>query len=212
MAPPTAARCSTACARLGITLLHAKPYDAPARGKMERFWRTLREGCLDYLGDVASLARRQRRLAGLPRRALPRAPARGLLGKSPAKVYATARRRRALDEAALRDALTERTRRRVSTDNVISIDGVAWELDQGFLAGQLVTVARCLVKPDEPPWVEHEGKRLVLRAVDPVKNARRKRPPRVADATAHASYGLRPDEGAPPRSEEGRPELGGGAP
>jgi transposase InsO family protein len=45
----------TACARLGIALVHAKPYDAPARGKMERFWRTLREGCLDHLGEVASL-------------------------------------------------------------------------------------------------------------------------------------------------------------
>ncbi|XXZ30884.1 DDE-type integrase/transposase/recombinase [Sorangium sp. So ce321] len=45
----------TACARLGITLLHAKPYDPEARGKMERFWRTLREGCLNYLGAVASL-------------------------------------------------------------------------------------------------------------------------------------------------------------
>ena len=45
----------TACARLGISLLHARPYDAPARGKMERFWRTLREGCLDHLGTMASL-------------------------------------------------------------------------------------------------------------------------------------------------------------
>jgi putative transposase len=32
-----------ACSRLGVTLLHARPYDAPARGKMERFWRRLRE-------------------------------------------------------------------------------------------------------------------------------------------------------------------------
>ncbi|XXT86451.1 DDE-type integrase/transposase/recombinase [Sorangium sp. So ce764] len=45
----------TACSRLGITLLHAKPYDPQARGKMERFWRTLREGCLSFLGEVASL-------------------------------------------------------------------------------------------------------------------------------------------------------------
>ncbi|MBK7537462.1 MAG: transposase [Myxococcales bacterium] len=30
------------CERLGISLVHARPYDAPARGKMERFWRTLR--------------------------------------------------------------------------------------------------------------------------------------------------------------------------
>jgi putative transposase len=28
----------TACARLGITLLHARPYDPQARGKMERFY------------------------------------------------------------------------------------------------------------------------------------------------------------------------------
>ena len=28
---------SLACARMGTALIHAKPYDAPARGKMERF-------------------------------------------------------------------------------------------------------------------------------------------------------------------------------
>jgi len=31
----------TACARLSISLLHARPYDAPARGKMERFYAQL---------------------------------------------------------------------------------------------------------------------------------------------------------------------------
>jgi len=46
---------ATACARIGTSLVHARPYDAPARGKMERFWRTLREGCLDFLGSVSSL-------------------------------------------------------------------------------------------------------------------------------------------------------------
>src|SRR5690606_3365543 len=46
---------SLACARMGTALIHAKPYDAPARGKMERFWRTLREGCLDFVGSLGSL-------------------------------------------------------------------------------------------------------------------------------------------------------------
>ncbi len=45
-----------ACARMGTTLLHAKPYDAPAHGKMERFWRTLRERCLDFAGTCAATA------------------------------------------------------------------------------------------------------------------------------------------------------------
>jgi putative transposase len=34
------------CARLGIALVHSKPYDSPARGKIERFWRTVRQGFL----------------------------------------------------------------------------------------------------------------------------------------------------------------------
>jgi transposase InsO family protein len=43
------------CARLDINVLHARPYDPQARGKMERIWRTLREGVLDHLGAVSSL-------------------------------------------------------------------------------------------------------------------------------------------------------------
>jgi len=31
------------CARLGIALVHSKPYDSPSRGKIERFFRTVRE-------------------------------------------------------------------------------------------------------------------------------------------------------------------------
>jgi putative transposase len=170
----------TACARLGITLLHAKPYDPEARGKMERFWRTLRDGLLSYLGDVASLAEINQQLQAFLDKRYHVRPHASLLGKSPAKVYATRDEGQgAIDEAALRVALTERTRRHVSSDNVLSFDGVAYELDQGFLAGKNVTVAQCFVTPDEPPWVEHEGKRLVLRVLDPVKNARRTRPPRV---------------------------------
>jgi transposase InsO family protein len=183
----------TACARLGITLLHAKPYDPQARGKMERFWRTLRDGLLNYLGDVTSLADLNRQLQAFLDKRYHVRPHSGLLGKSPAKVYAARNAAEgAIDEAALRLALTERTRRRVSNDNVISFDGVAYELDQGFLAGKNVVVAQCFVAPSEPPWVEHEGKRFVLRVLDSVKNARRKRPPRIADAKPLRPTGFDP--------------------
>ena len=183
----------TACARLEVTLLHAKPYDPQARGKMERFWRTLRDGLLSYLGDVASLTEINRKLQAFLDKRYHVHPHSSLLGKSPAKVYATRDAGAgALNEAALRSALTERTRRHVSSDNVISLDGVAYELDQGFLAGKNVVVAQCFVTPDEPPWVEHESKRVVLRVLDPVKNARRKRPPRVADAKPLRPTGFDP--------------------
>src|SRR5208283_6211765 len=43
-----------ACARLGIALIHSKPYDAPSRGKIERFFRTVRERFLVTLaGDIS---------------------------------------------------------------------------------------------------------------------------------------------------------------
>jgi putative transposase len=178
----------TACARLGITLLHAKPYDPQARGKMERFWRTLRQGCLTYLGAVASLADINTTLrAFLDKRYHP-APHAGLLGKSPDKVYAARPAGEGVvEETALRVALTERARRRVSGDNIVSVDGIAWQLDQGYLAGQVVLVARCFVAPGEPPWVEHEGKRLLLHPVDPARNGRRTRPPRGGPAAVKPS-------------------------
>lgn len=169
----------TACARLGITLLHARPYDPQARGKMERFWGTLRSGCLNFLGAVASLADINATLRAFLDKRYHCAPHAGLLGKTPEKVYAARPPRdSAVDEKALRSALTERTRRRVSGDNIVSLDGVLWQLDQGYLAGQIVTVAQCFTVPNEPPWVEVEGKRLVLHPVDPEANARRKRPAR----------------------------------
>jgi transposase InsO family protein len=172
----------TFCARIGITLIHAKPYDAPARGKMERFWRTMRESCANYLGQVATLSDINARLRAFAER-YNATPHGSLMGKSPATVYATKPAGEGrVDEKALRDALTVRSRRKVSRDNILSIDGVAWELDQGFLAGQLVMVAHCYLVPGEAPWIEHEGKRLPLHLLDPVKNARRKRLPRGGPA------------------------------
>jgi transposase InsO family protein len=43
------------CARLGIALIHSKPYDSPSRGKIERFFLTVRKMFLptiDYNNDL----------------------------------------------------------------------------------------------------------------------------------------------------------------
>jgi putative transposase len=69
-----------------------------------------------------------------------------------------------------------RETRRVSHDNLVRLDGVAWELDQGFLAGTKVTIVRSLLTSAAPPVVELEGKRLPLHPVDPIHNAKSKRP------------------------------------
>jgi len=173
----------TACGRMGITLLHARPYDPQARGKMERLWRTLRQGCLDFLGQLSSLHDVNVRLWAWLDQHYHRAPHAALMGRAPEPVYMNAERGPdSFDEEGLRAALTVRVRRRVRRDSTVPLDGEDWELDQSFLAGQLVTVARCLVEPGEPPWVEHDGKRLPLHTLDPVRNAHRKRQPNRAVA------------------------------
>ena len=167
------------CGRLGISLLHAKPYDPQARGKMERFWRTLRQGCVDFIGEVSSLHDVNVRLLAFLDTHYHKAPHASLFGKSPEGVYQTAERAPDdVDEAKLREALTVRVTRRVRRDSTVPIDGVDWEVDHGYLAGHKVVAARCLVDPREPPWIEHEGKMLKLHIADPKKNALMKRPPR----------------------------------
>jgi len=165
-----------ACARMGTTLIHAKPYDAPARGKMERFWRTLREGCLDFVGALASLHDLNVRLYAFVDEHYHKSPHASLMGKTPAGSYEPyLRTEHTFDEARLRAALTIQARRRLRRDSTVSMDGEDWETDLGFLAGRLVTVSRCLIDPSEPPWIEHEGRRFLLHPVDPVKNGTRRR-------------------------------------
>lgn len=164
------------CARLGITLLHAKPYDAAARGKMERFWRRMREEALDHLGHVASLADIEARLHTWLGRFYQGSPHTGLLGRAPATVLAEGDKV-LVGQDELRAALTVRCRRRVRRDSIVSVGGTEYEVPLGYLAGQLVTVATSLFD-GTPPAIELDGKRIVLLPVDPIANARRRRPPR----------------------------------
>lgn len=43
------------CAKLGIALIHSKPYDSPSRGKIERFFRTVRDMFLPMIFDKSQL-------------------------------------------------------------------------------------------------------------------------------------------------------------
>lgn len=169
-----------ACGRLGITLLHARPYDPQARGKMERFWRTLREQCLRFISQDATLHDVNVRLWSWLGQHYHTAPHAGLMGRCPSAAWAPAEDRPLdpVDEQRLRDALTVRERRRVRRDTTLSIEGAEFELDQGFLAGQLITAAWCPIDEPLAPWAELHGKRFPLHPVDRLANAHRKRPPR----------------------------------
>ncbi len=165
-----------ACARMGIRVVHAEPYDPEARGKMERFWRTLREGCLDHIGACATLHDVQVRLLAFIGQHYHAAPHGGLVGRCPADVYATdAPPRELITDDDLRTALTVRAKRRVRRDCTLSVGGIDWETEAGFLAGRKVSVARTLFDQKAAPWIEHEGETHMLTPVDPIANATRPR-------------------------------------
>jgi transposase InsO family protein len=169
----------TACTRLGISLLHAKPYDPEARAKMERFWLTLRRGCLDFLGSVSSLHDINVRIWAFIDQHYHRVPHAGLMGKTPESVWREAKTMRpadTLDEKKLKDALTVRENRRVRKDTTVSVAGQEFELDVGWLAGSIVEVAYCPIDRPLKPWVEHRGQVFPLHAVDAVGNGKRTRP------------------------------------
>lgn len=190
----------TACSRLGISLVHARPYDPEARGKMERFWRTLREGCLDYLGEVSSLEEVNERLRAFLERHYHPSPHAGLMGRMPLSVYGpTTRTPNHVDDAKLREALAVRERRRVKRDTTVSVDGRIYELEHGFLAGRVVDVVYSHLDEPIAPAVEHEGRRYPLHLVDPANNSRRRRPPRspAAPVTA-AKVVFNPTRATPP--------------
>lgn len=173
-----------ACGRLGVGLIHARPYDPQARGKMERFWRTLRAQCLDFVTAEHSLAEVQARLDRFAADYRVTAHA-GLVGQTPTAAYAARTRpARRVSDAQLASALTVQERRRVRQDSTLSLDGVLYEVGAAFLAGRIVTVHRCDVPGlagAHTATVEWEGRQLPLTPADPRRNARRPRAPKVPD-------------------------------
>jgi hypothetical protein len=153
---------------------------------MERFWRTLREGCLDHLGTVTLLHDVQARLLAFLDEHYHRTPHGGLFGKTPAQAWEAASTR-PVDELELAAALTTRTRRRVRKDGTLDVDGTPWQLDQSFLAGAIVTVAVDKTGTT-PPVVEHDGRRYVLHPVDAVAAGKTRRKPPVPPAAATVPF------------------------
>jgi len=172
-----------ACERLGVRLVHAQPHDPQARGKMERFWRTLRERCLDHTPASASLHDVQMRLYAFLDEWYHRAPHSGLVGHTPAQRWAT-RELPQVGEERLVESLVVRTERLVSGDGVVSVGGLLWEVDASFLAGRKVVIERSLAAPQAPPWVVYSDQRRPLRPVRVLDNSHRRRaeaPKRSAD-------------------------------
>jgi putative transposase len=172
-----------ACARLGVALVHSKPYDSPSRGKIERFFGTVRSRFLAVtnLDKMTSLERlnslfdewlehdyHRRVHSGIKGRPLDRYML-SLAHSKPRKVS-----REEIDLVFYRTL-----NRKVRSDCTVSITGRLWEAPADWI-GKTVEIRHPLDERDQL-YIFAGGKPVCrLRAVDLVENARTTKPIRFS--------------------------------
>jgi transposase InsO family protein len=165
---------SLVCARLGITLIHARPYQPAGKGKQERFFRTVRMQLLPALGesDVSSLEALNRRLWAWVEGEYHQTPHKGLDGQTPLDAWAmrSSEVRAAGPELDLREMFLLEASRRVRADRTVSLHGFVYEVDAS-LVGEKVALRFDPAKPGAPVDVWHGGKKIEqARRVDTYAN------------------------------------------
>ena len=162
------------CAKLGIALIHARPYTPQGKGKMERWFRTVRMQHLPLLAaeHLSSLDAMNRALAAWIEGEYHHAPHRGLHGETPADKWAHTSAAIRMPESNVGELFLSEQRRRVQKDRTVTLDGVAFEVDAA-LVGDHVTLRYDPAKPPPKRTVEvwHQGKRIeIARRVDVLAN------------------------------------------
>lgn len=129
-----------ACAKLGIALIHAKPYSPEGKGKIERWFRTLRLQLMPVLeaSDLASLDALNRRLAGWIEGEYHHAPHRGIDRQTPSDRWARSADGVRVAPADLSDHFLLDARRKVARDRTVTLDGVLFEVDAALVGETVV--------------------------------------------------------------------------
>jgi len=174
------------CAKLSIALIHARPYRPQGKGKIERWFKTVRAQVLTRLTpeDTASLAALNRRLGAWIEGEYHHTPHRGLSGLTPLEQWAQTGEGVRFPEPGLdlRELFLFEARRKVQKDRTVSLHGVVYEVDAA-LVGETVTLRFDPSAPAQRPLqVCHQGRVSGLaRVVETYANCfvKRERPSRT---------------------------------
>lgn len=132
-----------ACASLGIILTHTQPYDAASKGKIERFFGTVKTRFFPLLkqNPVSSLEELNARFFAWLESDYHHKPHSSLDGKTPLGVYMSqASSLKMVDDPASLDPLfLKREKRKVKHDSTISVAGCLYEVPPRFI-GQSIEI------------------------------------------------------------------------
>jgi transposase InsO family protein len=154
------------CAKLGVALIHARPYRPQGKGKIERWFKTVRAQLLTRLTpeDTASLEALNRRLHAWVEGEYHHAPHRGLAGNTPLEQWTQVGEAVRFPEPGLDldDLFLFEVQRKVQKDRTVSLHGVVYEVD-AILVGETVTLRfDPAAPPARPIQVWHKEQRIEL--------------------------------------------------
>ena len=151
------------CAKLGLALIHARPFQPQGKGKIERYFKTVRAQLISRLTgeDTASLAALNRRLGAWLEGEYHRTPHHGLGGLTPLERWAaSADQVHFVDPGVdLDDLFLFEAVRKVKADRTVSLDGIVYEVDAA-LVGERVTLRYDPATPGRAIQVWHEHRPL----------------------------------------------------
>jgi transposase InsO family protein len=167
------------CAKLGIALIHARPYSPQGKGKMERWFRTTRMQLLPTLESAAplTLETMNRMLSAWVEGEYHHAPHRGLGGETPADRWARMSADVKMPDSDVGAHFLYEQKRKVARDRTVTLDGVAFEVDAA-LVGQTVVLRFDPARAPDRRTVEvwHDQKRVeIARRLDALTNCYVKR-------------------------------------
>jgi transposase InsO family protein len=163
------------CATLGIRLVHSRPGDGPSKGKIERFWRTLRQHVVDRLDleTVTSLDELNLRLWSYVEGEYHLRPHASLSGKTPLEVWESGadQLRWPADPSILEQAFHATVERLARNDSTVAWRGVTYEVPP-YLRGRRVRLRYSLLDTGRVSLLDSNVE-IPLRPVNPIANAHR---------------------------------------
>lgn len=163
-----------ACARLGIALIHSRPYDSPSRGKIERYHRTIRQKFLPLLNLQESMSimdintsfdswldKEYQKAKHLGINAKP-------MDKWMADLRQTKIKRTTASELDLAFYMT--IQRKVKNDSTIMLHNLLYEVPCKFI-GKKIEIRYPIDNPEDLYLYEENKPIVKLKLVNPIKNA-----------------------------------------
>ena len=181
------------CALAGISLIHSKPYDSPSRGKVERFFRTVRERFLSGLQPGVSLQELDQIFWIWLQEDYHHKLHNGIDAKPIERYNASLSRieLRRLSKSELDEIFLIRHERFVNNDATISFKGALYEVPAAYIR-QKIELRHPVDDPQEL-YLYDSGVRVgKIKLLDKKENARSFRPQRVPTSLCFHKEEVRP--------------------